>query len=52
MSAPPKSAPSHLAPLAIAGAILAVGVLGLVAMDTQGAGLIVAMIETGLAWCF
>ena len=52
MSAPMRSVPSHVAPLAIAGAILAVGVLGLLAIDARGAGLVIAMIETGLAWCF
>lgn len=41
-----------VAPLALGAAILAAGVAGVYAYGGQGASLFVAMIETGIAWCF
>jgi len=43
---------SVAAPLVLATAIVLVGVAGVYAYGANGAGLFVAMIETGLAWCF
>lgn len=40
------------APLMLATAIVLVGVAGVYAYGAEGPGLFVAMIETGLAWCF
>lgn len=40
------------APLVLSGVILATGALGLFLVEARGAGLFVALIETGMAWCF
>ncbi len=44
--------PSQLAPLALTGAVLAAGGLGVYLFAEQGPNLFVAMIESGMAWCF
>ena len=43
---------SAAAPLVLGAAIVLVGAAGVYAYAAEGTGLFVAMIETGLAWCF
>jgi len=50
--APTRLKTVPLAPLALSAAILAVGLVGVYAVSDRGAGLFVALIETGMAWCF
>lgn len=54
MSASAQSRPktSLLAPTAITAVILAAGLMGVYAVSDRGAALFVALIETGMAWCF
>ncbi|MCR9123174.1 MAG: hypothetical protein NXH91_12975 [Phyllobacteriaceae bacterium] len=50
--APTRANKVPLAPLALSAAILAAGLFGVYSVSDRGADLFVALIETGMAWCF
>jgi len=47
----PTASPTT-APLILSAIILVAGAMGLLLFDAQGTSLFVALIETGMAWCF
>ncbi|MFX3679991.1 hypothetical protein [Oceaniradius stylonematis] len=51
-TAPSRPKTALFAPVAITAAILAAGLSGVYAVSDRGAALFVALIETGMAWCF
>ncbi|MBO6637350.1 MAG: hypothetical protein JJ920_05385 [Roseitalea sp.] len=50
--APNRLKTVSLAPFFQSAAILAAGLWGVYAVSDQGADLLVALVETGMAWCF